>query len=105
VAWEKRANNRYYYHSRRVGARVRKIYFGNGIAAALADMAVADEQAARVAKRAILRSERARLEPLDRVLCALDAGCRLLAAAELTAAGYHQHDRSAWRRRRGHRPT
>jgi hypothetical protein len=35
-------------------------------------------------------------EPLDQ----LDAECRVLMRAELEAAGYHQHDRGEWRRRR-----
>jgi hypothetical protein len=33
-------------------------------------------------------------------MAALVEGCRLLVAAMLTGAGYHRHDRGAWRRRR-----
>jgi hypothetical protein len=101
VAWEKRGNKKYLYFSHRSGDRVRKSYFGSGPEAKLAAARVAEEKAARASERAILGAMRARWEPVDQVLGVLDAGCSLLIAAELTAAGFYRHDRGAWRRRGG----
>ena len=100
MAWEKRPSGRYYYHPRRVGGRVRKFYLGRGDEAKLMAERVARERATRAVEREVVRSERARLEPLEHIMSSLDAGCGLLVAAVLTAAGYHRHDRGAWRRKR-----
>ena len=102
MAWETRPNGRsYYYHPRLVGSRVEKAYFGKGQAAALMADAVADGKASREAEREAFRAYRARLEPLERVMSALDAGCGVVAAAALTAAGFHRHNRGTWRRKHG----
>jgi hypothetical protein len=74
---------------------------GRYCAGELAAARVAEEKAARASERAILGAMRARWQTVDAVLGALDAGCSLLMAAELTAAGFYRHDRGAWRRRGG----
>jgi hypothetical protein len=101
MAWETRRNGRrYYYRARRIGGRVVKEYVGAGLGADLA----AAEEAAKVrqaAKRAEeRRADRHRLAAADDVLAALDAITDTLTRATLTAAGYHQHHRGAWRKRR-----
>jgi hypothetical protein len=101
MAWEKRGDGRrYFYRSERVGGRVRKTYFGAGPAASVAAGRVADDRAARAEAVAALRSERERLKPVERAVEALAAGTDLALAAALLAAGFHKHDRGAWRRKR-----
>jgi hypothetical protein len=93
----------YYYRGERRGDKVARRYVGSGDVAELA--AAADEL--RRLERAVAR--RQRQEQQQRLLdaeapllelCSLADG---LARAALLAAGYHQHDRGAWRRRHEHR--
>ncbi len=100
MGWEHRYGGVYYYKSSREGGRSVKAYFGRGIVAELAARLDAEARARRTAEADAILAERARLEPLDSSLEALDAACRTMVAATLTVAGYHQHDRGAWRRRR-----
>ena len=100
MAWERRDGGVYYYKGRREGGRSFKAYFGRGIVAELAARLDAEAEARRAAEADAIRAERARLEPLDSSFEALDAACKTMVAATLTVAGYHQHDRGAWRRRR-----
>ena len=51
-------------------------------------------------QRISLRAERAEVEALDAPLDQLDDLAELLARAALMAAGFHQHKRGEWRRRR-----
>lgn len=101
MAWEARGDRRYFRRSVRDGRRVRSIYIGTGPVAEL--VAQADEllRAEREARRRARQAERDRLDEADAHLDRLDALADLLTRAELTAAGYHRHDRGAWRRRRG----
>jgi hypothetical protein len=102
VAWEERGNGRrYYYRSRRVGDRVVKEYFGTGISG---EMAAAADEAKRQRNfmiAATRRAERQRIEDLDHTLAELDIIAETLTKATLAAAGFHQHHRGEWRRRRG----
>jgi len=50
-----------------------------------------------------LRNEKAKLDVLDADIEALIESTDLLARAALVAAGYHQHKRGEWRKRRGRR--
>jgi hypothetical protein len=102
MAWEHRTGGRAYYYFRfRSQGRVRKVYVGKGAPAEVAAQTVDDRKATRLAEREALRAEVARLKPLERTMTALDDGCDLLCSAALSAAGYYQLDRGAWRRRRG----
>ena len=100
MSWQKRGQQRYYYRSLRVGGRVRCRYFGRGAAAEF--VAVEDQLhrlevlEARERRRAALARQRAVDAALDR-LCEMTS---LLAQAVLLAAGYHQHARGVWRKRR-----
>jgi hypothetical protein len=100
VAWQKRDGKLYFYRSVRIGGRVRCRYFGNG---PVAELAAVEDQIhqlelleARERRRAALARQRAADAALDR-LCRMTS---LLARAGLLAAGYRQHARGAWRRRR-----
>jgi hypothetical protein len=90
MAWDK---GRYYTRSRKVNGRVDREYVGTGWLAELAAQVDALEGQRR-------QEEQARLEALDAPLSDLNDRADLLARAALLAAGYHQHNRGEWRRRR-----
>ena len=100
MAWETRRGRRYYYRSVRRGGRVVKEYFGTGRVAELC----AQLDALTLERRAIERQDRAaerdRCDALEARTLELIELTDALVAATLTVAGYHRHDRGAWRRRR-----
>jgi hypothetical protein len=101
MSWEcPGGKRRYYTRSRRVGGRIVREYLGTGPAAELA----AAQDAERRAERLSLAAEKRIQEERSREAAALlKAFCELtdqLLAAALTDAGYHQHNRGAWRRAR-----
>jgi hypothetical protein len=105
MPWEQVGRRRYYYRSLWVSGRPVRRYMGTGPAAELAaavddlrrlERAVADRE--REAEQARLRQAEA---PLLKLCVATD----LLARSALVAAGYHRHDRGAWRRRRESNPA
>ena len=100
MAWHRVGLRRYYYRNQNVAGRSVRRYVGTGPVAELA--AAADEL--RKLKRVIAdrerKAEQARRHQAEAPLGAL---CRLtdfLTRATFVTAGYHQHDRGAWRRRR-----
>ncbi len=99
MGWDK--NGRYYTRSRRVNGRVVREYVGGGrvgqLAARLDALARQDREAERVAGRA----EREEVAALDAQLADLNERADLLARAALAAAGFAQHHRGEWRKRRG----
>jgi hypothetical protein len=101
MAWETRkGHGRYYTRSKRVEGRVVREYVGSGEwAEAMVAMDEA-ERARRVAERADWREERECHERIDRQLDELNAFCTILAKDALENAGFHQHHRGEWRRRR-----
>jgi hypothetical protein len=69
----------------------------------MAELAAAEDarrRAQREAATEVLRAEQASRRPAEALLNDLDHGVSLLLRAALTAAGYHRHERGAWRRRR-----
>lgn len=100
MGWEVRGNRTYYYRSVRVGDRVVKEYCGDGLSGSRAAEQDAKERQQRHDERMRLRAERERWTELERSLNDLDDLTDTLVAAELLAAGFHRHDRGAWRRRR-----
>jgi hypothetical protein len=111
MGWERRkgSSGQYYTRSKRVNGRMRREYIGCREAAHLMAEMDALARESRAIRREIVaeqrQAERARHEamyaailgPLD----ALDVMCRVEMRRELEAAGYHQHDRGEWRKRRG----
>ncbi len=101
MAWEKRRRNRrYYYTTRWIDGAARKFYIGKGFAGELAAERVLRRQRDHAAERERLRAEKAAHDRLSRLLDELDRTAGLLARASLLVAGFHQHDRGSWRRRR-----
>lgn len=101
MAWEQRGNRTYYYRSVRSGTRVTREYAGGGFMGALADEFDAEQREARAHKRAQITKERVRWSDLEQPTRELDDLTDLMVAAVLTTAGFRQHDRGEWRRRRG----
>ncbi|HEU5349525.1 MAG TPA: hypothetical protein VFU63_13020 [Ktedonobacterales bacterium] len=111
MGWERRkgGSGQYYTRSRRVRGQVRREYIGGGAVAHLAAEADALARAARAAQRELSaerrRQEQARREATYAAILGpaetLDLICRVAMRQELDAAGYHQHDRGEWRKRRG----
>jgi hypothetical protein len=91
-----------YTRCRRRGGRVIREYIGRGPAAELVAQADVLARAARRKEFEARRVERATWDTARAPLQELAVVTDLLVAAALLAAGYHRHDRSAWRRRRQH---
>lgn len=103
MAWETRQRGgRYYTRSRKVGGRVQREYLGSGPSAeALAALDAIDREEREAAARR-QRAERERDAEAFAVLARLNDAAEAVARAALVAAGYRQHRRGEWRRRRGH---
>ena len=81
--------------------RVVKRYLGTGeFAQALADFEALDAHQ-RWLEAELKRDEEAQERVLDEQVKTLDGLASVLARAALVLAGYHQHDRGEWRKRRG----
>jgi hypothetical protein len=97
VGWDK---GRYYTRSRKVNGRVVREYFGTG---EVAEMIAKIDAVNRVDRQAVWdarRAEKTELDALDASVKELDELADLLARAALLAAGYRQHKRGEWRRKR-----
>ena len=99
MPWAQRGPHTYYYRSVRHGRHVTKEYLGTGLLADLAAAADAEQREERKAARAAWRQERADMETLDQAIDAWWDASRVLLTATLSAEGYYQHDRGAWRKR------
>ena len=103
MAWEPRGrSHRYYTRSRRVDGRVQRIYFGRGPEAELAAALDEQQQVDRLAEWKVQRAESAQLKNLTDVAHSLNCLAEAMSLAALYSAGYRQHDRGEWRRRRNH---
>lgn len=101
MAWEDRAGNgSYYTRSTRRGGRVVREYIGTGRKGALAAAEDRERRASVAALRAAQRSERTKRDADDAEIAALFATVDKVVRSALIGAGYHQHDRGVWRRRR-----
>ncbi len=102
MAWETRPRGGLYYtRSRRIAGRVTREYLGGGAVAHLAALLDERERDEREAARERERERWAQVEAADDLIDTLCYGSDTLAKAALVLAGYHQHDRGDWRKRRG----
>jgi hypothetical protein len=97
MAWERG----YYYRVRKVNGRVVREYCGNGRLAQLAAAQDERERSQRESRRVAERQDREEMEALDAKVNAVHEIADLFAQAALIVAGYRQHQRGQWRRRRG----
>jgi cysteine sulfinate desulfinase/cysteine desulfurase-like protein len=100
MPWVSRRGRRYFYKAVRSGGRALSIYLGCGPAAEEAAAEVEQRRQARQRARAVLQAEIQQRLAVLAALEQLSALADLLAQATLVAAGYHQHHRGEWRRRR-----
>ena len=101
MSWESRkGNGRYYTRSRRHNGRVEREYFGCGTTGVLAERFEALAREKRQMEAEALRAEQTRTESLDAEVASVCKLADLFAQAALLAAGYHQHHRGTWRKRR-----
>jgi hypothetical protein len=83
-----------------VGGRVVREYVGTGPLADLAAELDTEERWQREERRRAWREECERLEALEQSIEELCEASEILARATLVAAGYRQHNRGEWRKRR-----
>jgi hypothetical protein len=101
MGWEtRRGQGRYYTRSRKVNGRMIREYVGTGLVAELAAQEDAETRARRLAEREHLQHEATRWASATAPFRELSQLLDGLTAAGLIAAGYHQHHRGAWRKRR-----
>jgi hypothetical protein len=106
MGWEQRSGNRYYYRKQRQGRRVVSTYHGRGkIASLLAELDALDRERRQHqrAEAQIARSEFTALAATSPELTMLLAKARAEVARVLTEAGYHQHKRGEWRKKRANK--
>jgi hypothetical protein len=101
MGWERRDRGGHYYvRSRRVGGRVVREYIGGGdlgiLAAHLDERAREQRETERTALRSLIETE----DRLGAEVAAVDDLAETLARMALIAAGYRQHHRGKWRKRR-----
>ena len=99
--WERRERGGLYYtRSRKQDGRVLREYIGLGPFAEHAAGTDALRRLRREEEAKAWRAERESLEALDRSVEELYEAAETLARATLFAAGYHQHNRGEWRKKR-----
>ena len=102
MAWQVVDGRKYYYRHRRDGGRPRTVYVGAAGSPA-AELAAAADGLRRLGREAAARerhAERERLRGAEAPLLKLCQMTDALSRAALLAAGFRQHDRGAWRKRR-----
>src|SRR5262245_39804097 len=97
MGWEKGG---YYTRSRKVGGRVVREYVGSGLPAILAALADTEARRERAEQERAFRDEKAARRAAEAELDGMIELTDLAARAALLAAGFHQHKRGEWRRRR-----
>ena len=90
----------YLYRSVRTGGKVTSEYGGSGEPARLIAQMETLERRERDCERQRERDERRELDDLEQALDELVEQAKALARGALAAAGYHQHERGEWRKRR-----
>ena len=99
MGWDK--DGRYYTRSRRENGRVVREYIGAGETAELLAQMDATERHERRIDREVERGVRERIGAMDAAVAELNELADLLVAAAMLAAGFRQHNRGNWRKRRG----
>ena len=98
MGWDK--GGRYYTRSVKVGGRVVREYIGSGFIGNAAALIDADRRALRQEQAEARKQARAELDALDGQVAELCRVADLLADAAMLAAGFRQHNRGEWRRKR-----
>ncbi|HEY7428463.1 MAG TPA: hypothetical protein VH682_29795 [Gemmataceae bacterium] len=105
MPWDQRGEKRYYYRKVRRHGRSVRIYCGTG---SLADLAATADALLQVQREMDARQWRQGQEhraAAETLLVELCEQSDVLVHATLIVAGYHQHDRGTWRRKREREPA
>ncbi|MCO6045917.1 hypothetical protein NG895_18615 [Aeoliella sp. ICT_H6.2] len=97
MAWDH--GGRYYTRSRKVNGRVMREYVGGGEMGAMAAELDALRREQREQERMLWKAEQEELAMFDEQVAKCCEYGEVIAAAAMTAAGFHFH-RGEWRRRR-----
>lgn len=97
MGWDK---GKYYTRSRKVDGRVVREYVGSGRLAAVSAERDARGREQRRNETQAVRQEMNCLDELDGELRALAETAEVIARAALVVAGFRQHKRGEWRKRR-----
>ena len=100
MAWIQRGDKQLYYRSVSVGGRPRKQYLGAGPAAQLAASGDQQQRALRATERQGLQATQLAEEHAGNLIHEAGQWTEMMVQAALLLAGFHQHDRGNWRRRR-----
>jgi hypothetical protein len=103
--WVYSNGRRYLYETRREGGRVRKKYLGTG---PLAEELMARAQEIRATLTTVAKVNAAEDDAwaeAERVSDEMAVELDLLVRSALVGAGFHQHSRGEWRKRRGETST
>ena len=99
MAWR----NGFYYRSKRKGNKVVTEYLGNNLVADLASQHDEQQRLARQAEREALQALAAAEQAVDTEIDAIGKLLSSLVDAHLLLAGYRQHNRGEWRKKRDKR--
>jgi hypothetical protein len=105
MPWDQRGEKRYYYRKARRNGRSVRIYCGTGLIADLAATADVLLQVQREMDARKERQEQERRAAAETLLSEMCEQADLLVRATLVVAGYHRHDRGAWRLKRERQPS
>jgi hypothetical protein len=97
MGWDK---GRYYTRSYKVDGRVFREYLGRGRLAEIVADLDAQVREQRQWERSEIREKKNSIDAFEAELRNLDETAELVARAALQAAGYHQHKRGEWRKKR-----
>jgi hypothetical protein len=100
MPWYERGQKKYFYRSKRINGKPRRLYLGTGEAA---ERAAAEDEQRRQERQAAKAELEAKLTSLQEIEALVEKYYRLtelLLAAELMEAGFHKYG-GEWRRRRG----
>ena len=100
MGWENRRNGSYYYRKERFGSLVVSSYVGNGHTAELIGQLSSAYRKEDDLKQQMQAAEIEAMKAEDSALDELFNLSLDLMKAELTAEGFHQHDRGEWRKSR-----
>src|SRR5438552_15009142 len=101
MGWEGRARGgTYYTRSKRINGRVHREYLGGGLIGLLSALIDEERRAERQTKARACQVEQARIEEAERTLERLTQMSMEVTRGVLQVAGYRQHHRGDWRRRR-----
>lgn len=98
MGWETHNRRQYYYRSRRVAGRVKKVYCGTADVGRIAAEQDARRCAERRSRQVAWLAECARLTQVRLLSDRLTQICAILTEAVLLARGFHRPNRQPWRR-------